>query len=476
MDILIAGGTVIDGTGAKPRRADVRVSGGRITAVGAGLRRAAGETLIDAGGLTVAPGFIDTHSHAGGAGLLGAPTADAVIRQGITTVVVGQDGGHTFPLADWFRDVEKTRVAPNVASFVGHGTVRRQVLKEDFKRPAAEGEVRRMRALAAAEARAGALGLSSGLEYEPGLFAVESEVAAVAEAVGGVYISHVRDEEDGAVESFAELVRIARVARVAAQISHIKLGSAPVWGKAREVLRRVADARSAGLDITADLYPYTFWQSGLDTILPTPEARGVEDWRKALEGVGGAGNVRVTGGAPDPNWHGKTLAEIAKSLGKDAATVASEAPGIGAMVTAMREADLETFLASPFVMICTDGGLKGSHPRYAGSFPRVLARYVRDRRVIPLEEAVRKMTSLPARRMGFADRGVVAPGKRADVVLFDPRGVQDRATVAEPGAPPAGIPHVLVNGVPVVRNGRITGARPGMVLRRRQQSARPTPA
>jgi N-acyl-D-aspartate/D-glutamate deacylase len=471
MNLLITGGLVFDGTGAPPRRANVRVKDGRIAAVGASLKRTTGETVLDARGLAVAPGFIDTHSHADG-GLLETPTADAVVRQGITTVVVGQDGGHRYPLADWFGNVEKTRVAPNVASFVGHGTVRGRVLGEDFRRKATDDEVRRMAALAAAEAKAGAVGLSSGLEYEPGLFSAEAEVAAVAKAVGSLYISHVRDEEDEALESFAEVTRIARAAGVAAQISHIKLGSAPVWGKAREVLKRMADARRAGLDVTADVYPYTFWQSGLATILPSPDARSVADWEKALAGIGGAENVRITGGAPDASWNGRTLAEIAKTAGKSAAQVASETPGLGVMVTAMREADLETFMRDPHVMFCTDGGLRGSHPRAAGSFPRILARYVRERRVLPLEMAIRKMTLLPASRMGFSDRGKIAPGMCADLTLFAPARVQDRATVATPGAPPSGIPHVLVNGAFVVRNEKVTGERPGRVLRRGAAAAR----
>ncbi|MES2461128.1 MAG: D-aminoacylase [Armatimonadota bacterium] len=478
--LLIRGGLLLDGTGKPARRADVRISGGRITAVGS-LKAVRGETIIEAKGRVVAPGFIDTHSHTDG-GLLESPTAESQIRQGITTAIVGQDGGSNFPLAAWFGTVAAKKVALNIASFVGHGTMRAKVMGDDNKRAATSAEIAKMEALVDQEMRAGALGLSSGLEYDPGLYATTDEVvslARVAGRYGGLYISHVRDEENEALTSFRELIRIAREAKLPAQISHIKLGSSPVWAKAGEVQRLLASARREGLDITADVYPYTYWQSTITVIIPHRNWDDRKAWETGLAEIGGPGNVLLTTYSLDPTWQGKTIAQIATLTGKDAVTVIQEivakthGEGVGVqngresvVVTAMKEADLKRFIADPTIMFCTDGGIRSSHPRGAGSFPRILGKYVREEHVIPLPEAIRKMTSLPAKRMGLRDRGTVAVGKKADLVIFDPRQVRDTATTKDPRSAPIGLADVVVNGVPVLRGGRITGARPGEILRR----------
>jgi N-acyl-D-amino-acid deacylase len=473
--IRVRGGLMADGTGREPFRADVEITGDAITAVGKDLPGSA-DAMIDAGGRIVAPGFIDAHSHADG-GLLDAPDAETQIRQGITTAVVGQDGGSNYPLAAWFARVTEKRVAVNVASFVGHGTARGRVLGEDYKRPATAAEIRKMQALVDSEMKAGALGLSTGLEYEPGLYAETPEVVALARATaryGGIYISHVRDEEDDALAAFRELVRVAEEARIPAQISHVKLALAPVWGKTGEVFRLLDGARARGLDITADVYPYTYWQSNIVVLLP-PKTDARADraaWERALKNVGGAGNVLLTGADPESAWQGKTLAEVAALLGKPAADAALElmarsgGKGTSAVVTAMREDDVRAFVKHPRVMFCTDGGLRGSHPRGAGSYPRFFGKYVRDDRVLPLGEAVRKASGFPAERFGLRDRGRIAPGYKADLVIFDPKTVRDTATTRDPRAAPVGIADVLVNGVPVLRDGKPTGERPGTVLRR----------
>ena len=469
--LLIKSCLVVDGTGAKPRRADVLVEGDRIVAVGKGL---SATTVLNAEGKVVAPGFIDTHSHADG-GLLESPDAETQIRQGITTAIVGQDGGHHLPLAEWLADVENKHVALNIASFVGHGTVRGKVLGTDYKRPSTPKEIRQMRALVATEMKAGALGLSSGVEYDPGLYATTEELIALAEVAGvyeGIYISHVRDEENEALESFDELIRVASEGRLPAQISHIKLGSSPVWGKTGAVFARMEAAARRGLDITADVYPYTYWQSSIIVIIPTRDWANRTLWETGLKEIGGAKNVLVTGYAPEPSWQGKTIEALAAQEKKDTITLIQEMVtktngGVGVVVTAMQEKDLKAFIAHPRIMFCTDGGLRGSHPRGAGSYPRVLGKYVREERVLSLEEAIRKMTSLPAWRMGLSDRGAIAPGKKADLVLFDPKTVHDTATTKDPQAKPVGLTDVLVNGVPVLENGHHTGAHPGQVLRRR---------
>jgi N-acyl-D-amino-acid deacylase len=473
--LLINGGTLIDGTGAKRRRADVRVAGREVVEVGH-LKPRPGERVIDARGLIVAPGFIDTHSHADG-GLFETPDAQSQIRQGITTAIIGQDGGSHLPLAAYFVEVAAKPVALNLASFVGHGTVRGAVMGEDYKRPATAAEIEKMAALVDGEMKSGALGLSSGLEYDPGLYSTTAEVVAcakVAAKYGGLYISHVRDEENEALTSFRELIGIAEAAHLPAQISHIKLGSSNVWGKADEVLRSMADAKKRGLDISADVYPYTYWRSTITVITPTRDWTDRAAWQKGLDEIGGPANVLLSTYTPDPNWQGKTIAQISQLTGRDAVTIIQEivakthSEGTtereGVVVTAMQEADLRRFMRAPGIMFCTDGGLRGGHPRGAGTYPRILGRYVREWHVLTLEDAIRKMTSLPATRMGLRDRGTLKTGMKADIVIFNADQVLDTATTAEPQAQPVGIPYVLVNGVPVLDSGKVTGQHPGMLL------------
>lgn len=474
--ILISGGTLVDGTGAPRRKADVRIVGDRIAAIG-NLKPLPGERVIRAEGEVIAPGFIDTHSHADG-GLLQTPDAETQIRQGITTSIVGQDGGSHYPLAQWYSEVEAKHVALNIGSFVGHGTVRSQILKTDYKRPSTPDETAQMAKLVAEEMKSGALGLSSGLEYDPGFYATTEEVIACAKEAGkagGIYISHVRNEDNQAFQSFRELIRIAGEGHLPAQISHIKLGSQSVWGKAADVEKLMADARKEGLDISADVYPYTYWQSTITALIPSRDWANRAIWQKGLDDVGGPGHVLLTGYTPDPSWAGKTIQEIADSTGKDPIAVIQEvvrrthqenAGSESVVVTAMSEEDLKTFIASPRIMFCSDGGLHGTHPRGAGSFPRVLGRYTREAPVIPLEEAIRKMTSLAARRMGFQDRGAIRVGKKADVVIFNPQTVLDTATTADPTARPVGLNYVFVNGGLVLDDGNMTQARPGRILRR----------
>lgn len=471
--LLLKNGTVIDGTGSRGRRADVLIAGDTIVRIAPNIKASPDAVVMDATGKAVTPGFIDTHSHADG-GLLAEPTAETQIRQGITTAIVGQDGGSNRPLKDWFAQVEAKKVAVNIASFIGHGAVRGAVLGTDYKRAASPSEIRQMRALVAREMKAGALGLSSGLEYDPGLYSTEDEIIALAEIVGiydGSYISHVRDEETDAFASFRELIRIAEHAKIPAQISHIKLAAKPVWGKTSDVFRLMEEARSRGIKISADVYPYTYWQSGVAVLSGSRDWTDRAAWQKGIDEIGGPAQVRITSFAPDPTYPGKTLAEIAQQTGKDAITVVADIAqrsrgGASVVVTAMQEADVRAFVRHPNVMFCTDGGLRGSHPRGAGSYPRLLGYFVREQGVLPLEEAIRKATSLPAQSMGFRDRGILAPGKKADIAVFDPLTVRDTATVQEPQAKPIGITNVIVNGQAVLQGERVTGAVPGKVLRR----------
>lgn len=320
--VLIRGGTVVDGTGAKGRVEDVRVQGERIAAVGH-LRPLPGERVIEASGLVVAPGFIDAHSHADG-GLLDDPNAETMIRQGITTSVVGQDGSSHFPLKDYFSQLASKHVALNIASFVGHGTMRRQVMGDDYKRASTPEETARMQTLVAQEMDAGGLGLSSGLEYDPGFYSTTGELIALSQVAGqhgGLYISHVRDEGDKVFNSFRELITIGREGHMPAQISHIKLDTSPVWGKASDALALMEDAAKRGQDVSADVYPYTFWQSTITVLIPTRDWSDRAAWTKGLAEVGGASHILLTSDTADPDWQGKTVAQIAALTHQDPVTV-----------------------------------------------------------------------------------------------------------------------------------------------------------
>jgi len=482
--VLIVNALVVDGTGAPGRKAAVRVRGDRIAEVGR-LSPARGETVVDAKGLVLAPGFIDTHSH-GDHGLFEHRDALAAVSQGISTIVVGQDGGSAWQLADFFGRLEKEPAALNVASYAGHGRIRSQVMGEDFRRHARPEEVVRMRELLEQEMRAGALGLSSGLEYDPGIFSARSEVvdlARVAAAAGGRYISHVRSEDRYFWDAIDEIIAIGREAKLPVQVSHMKLAMRSLWGQADRLLRTLDEARVAGVDITADVYPYLYWQSTLTVLFPERDFESRQTAELVLREISTPDDLLLGRFAPEPSYAGKTLAEIARLRGTDPPATLMDlirealayekktgSDDVESVIgTSMSEPDLEKLLAWPFTNVCTDGELDGRHPRGFGTYPRVLGRYVRERRILGLEEAVRRMTSLAAHNVGLRDRGAVRPGAYADLVLFDPATVIDRATTREPQAVATGIERVWVNGAVVYEAGQASARRPGRVLRRETQ-------
>jgi N-acyl-D-amino-acid deacylase len=467
--LLIAGGTLIDGTGTRRRVADVRIVGNQISSIGK-LKPMAGERVISARGQIVAPGFIDVHNHSE-RGLTTDPLAKSQLLQGITTLAIGPDGSSPFPLAGYLAALEQQPPAVNVMAFVGHATIRQKVMGNDYKRAATKDEVQQMAELVEQAMREGAVGLSSGLEYDIGNPSTTEEVitlARVAARYGGIYMSHVRDEADDAMNAFREAIQIGREANLPVQISHIKLGTVGVWGKAKEVVALINEARRTGLDITADCYPYDAWGSTITVLVPSRRHDDPTIVRKGLADVGGGGNVLVTNCSTHRDYEGKTLNELAHASSRTAVEVYMQIVkdgGASVVCKSMQESDIRTFYQQPWVMVASDGGIGNRHPRGAGSFPRVLGRYVREWKWLNLEEAVRKMSAFPAWRLGLRDRGLIKAGLKADIVVFDASKVLDQSTTTHPTAAPRGITAVLVNGLPVIENGQPTGARPGMLLR-----------
>lgn len=481
--LAITGARIVDGAGTPAFSGTIRIVEGRIAAVGADVAALSGDTVIDAGGLVLAPGFIDTHSHAD-FDLLERLDATAAVSQGITTVVVGQDGGSPHPLADFRTRLEASPATVNVASFGGHNTYRALMLGDDFRREATAEEIGGMARLLEADLAAGALGLSTGLEYDPGIYSATEEVlelAHVAAAAGGRYISHLRSEDRWFWEAVEEIIRIGAETGMPVKLTHAKLALQSHWGGAPRLLGRLDEARAEGVDITLDVYPYPYWLSTLTVMFPERDFTDLEESRFVVSQMALPEGILIPTYAPEPAYAGRTLASIAEERGEEPAVTLLELiqraeamraapdfePGTRVetvMATSMDEDDIAAIFAWEHANLCTDGELFGAHPRGFGSFPRAIRQFVREREILSLEEAVRRMTSLAADHMGFPDRGRIAPGMVADLVLFDPETVSDRATPEAPHELSVGIHRVLVGGETVFADGRVTDARPGVFL------------
>ena len=483
--LAITNARIVDGDGTPAVSGTVRVVDGRIAEAGPDVVPRSGDTVLDAGGSVVAPGFIDTHSHAD-FDLLERLDATAAVSQGITTLVVGQDGGSHHPLADFRARLEAAPATVNVASYAGHNTFRELVMGEDFRREATADEIAGMARLLEADLAAGALGLSTGLEYDPGIYSATEEVVALAQVAadaGGRYLSHLRSEDRWFWEAVEEIIRIGEETGMPVQLTHAKLALQSLWGEVPRLLGRLEEARAAGVDITLDVYPYPYWQSTLTVMFPERDFTDLEESRFVVSQMALPEGILIPTFAPEPAYAGRTLASIAAERGEEPAVTLLEliqaaeamraAPDFApetrvetVIATSMAEDDIAALFAWEHANLSTDGALFGAHPRGFGSFPRALRQFVRERGIVSLEEAVRRMTSLAADHMGFGDRGRIAPGMVADLLLFDPETVSDRATPEAPHELSVGIQRVLVGGETVFADGRVTDARPGVFLTR----------
>jgi N-acyl-D-amino-acid deacylase len=500
-DLLIAGGRVVDGSGNPWFLADVAVRDGRVAAIGRlGSARAA--RVIDATGMVVAPGFIDAHGHVERS-LEERPDAPNFLMMGVTSVITGNCGFSALPLAGWFERVQASGPGINVASLVGHNAVRRAGMGGDFDRPPSADELSRMRELVADSMREGAMGFSTGLEYVPGTYARTDELVSLARVsceAGGLYASHMRDEGVEVESAIRETLEVGARAPCPVQISHFKISARNRWGDSAVTTGLVAEARARGEAVTIDQYAYTAASTGLDIIFPSwvfdggseqaterltdpaSRARVVRDMVQKAEGQGfdDFSFVQVARFEPDPSVDGKRLPEITRlSGGGDTVAAQAEqaidmrlAGGAQLVLHKMSERDVDDIMRQPFTMFGSDSGVLDEsspgtpHPRGFGNNARVLGVYVRERGLLGLEEAIRKMTSLPAQTFRLWDRGLLRPGLAADIVVFDPGAVTDRATFDEPKRFATGMEYVIVNGRLAVDRGRLTGERAGTVVKK----------
>jgi N-acyl-D-amino-acid deacylase len=498
-DLVLRNGRVIDGTGNPWYRADIAIRGDSIVRIAQSITEPA-RRVIDVTGRVIAPGFIDIHSHAR-RGIFQLPTADNYLHQGVTTAIEGPDGSSDVPLGPYLARVDSLRKSINFGSFIGQGSIREQVIGS-VNRKATADEIARMRTLVETGMRDGAFGLSSGLFYVPGTFTPTEEVielARIAGRMGGIYISHMRDEAAGLIASVKETIRIGEEGGLPTQLTHHKVVGPGYWGQSQETLKLVDEARVRGVDASIDQYPYTASATSVTSALmpawslegnraqlaerlanPATRARIKEESARLIRFERGGGdpkNVSLSNCGFDPSLAGKTLADVARlrgleptiENGAEAVLWIAEKGGCQGIFHAISEQDLVRILRHPATMIASDGeipimGVAHPHPRSYGTFARVLAVYVREQNVITLEDAVRKMTSLPAQRLGLQDRGVLRPGMKADIAVFDPARVRDAATFDKPHQYAEGVTLVIVNGQIVLENGNVTTARPGAVL------------
>ena len=496
-DIVIKNGRVIDGSGNPWFAADVAIKSGKIAGIGF-FQTSEGEKVIDAKNQIICPGFIDVHTHVED-GLQKLPTADNFIYDGVTSIITGNCGGSELNLAKFFDELKQIQTSVNVGSLIGHNTVRRYVMKNVFRDPTPKEQVQ-MEALVEQAMKDGAVGLATGLIYIPGTYSKTSEVvglARVAAMNNGIYASHIRDEASKVKEAIEEAINIGREAHIPVEISHFKISSKPLWGQSNTTIGLVEKARLEGIDVNIDQYPYTASSTNMGTMLPSwalsdgdsiihIRLTNAETRKKIrtemLKGLKADNRQNfdyafVARYKEDSTLNGKNVSEINKLLGRKT-NAEAEADLIMDMVDKggaqmifhkMSEEDVARILQYPYTMIASDAGViqfnkNVPHPRGYGSNARVLGRYVREKQVLRLEDAVRRMTSLPAQRFKIDNRGLIRAGYAADILIFDENKITDKATFEQPHAYSEGIDVVLVNGVAVLENGKHTGKKSGEII------------
>jgi len=474
---------LIDGTGKPAYSASVRIQGKKIIQVGA-LKAYQNEKVIDGLGLVLAPGFIDSHSHHFG-DLDDHPEAIPTNSQGITTIIIGQDGG-SYAMDTIAKMFKEHSMAVNVGNYTGQGTIREEVMGEnDVYREATQAEIDKMKIILQKELDKGSLGLSTGLEYEQAFFSSKDEViqlAKVAAAAKSRYMSHIRSEDIRFQDAIDEIIEIGRITKMPVQISHIKIAKKDDWETSKALIAKLEKARAEGINITADIYPYTYWNSTLRVLFPTRDYTNPVSAEFAVNHTFDANESYLVKYAPVEAYRGKTLAAIAAMRNEKpsvtlmaliaiATDFKEKNPNFKGTVEAiaaksMIEKDIANLMAWPYANICSDGSASG-HPRGHGAFTRVLSKYVREDKIISLENAIHKMTGLTAKHLGIRDRGIIAVGNYADLVLLNPATVKDNATIQNGTALSTGIEMVWINGQLTYQNQKATGNYPGVLIKRK---------
>ena len=479
-DIIIRDGIVIDGTGVPAYSSDVGVLDGKIKSIGKinGIAR----SEVNIKGRIISPGFIDTHSHHD-EGMFANTVMPGALTQGITTIFIGQDGFSEYPLLNLIDKLKNNPVAINIGTYSGHNTIRDIVMGSDFKREATASEIQKMESLLANDLDNGAWGLSSGLEYDPGIFSSTTEVISLAKTASKYdarYISHIRSEDRYFWDAIEEIITIGEEANIPVQISHIKLAMVSLLGKTNKLIKRLDQARNNGVKISADIYPYVYWQSTMQVLFPDRDFVNISTADFALSEITTPEGVIISTYTPESQFEGMRLSEVAAIRGKNPSQTLMDMiqstlnPDESESIIAksMSEEDIIALLRWEHTNLCTDGGSTGGHPRGYGSYPKVLSQYVRQKKYFTIEEAIYKMTGSSATNLGLKGRGVIQLGMAADLVIFNPDIIQDRATFKTPKNVSEGITHVLVNGEFVIKNKMITRNRPGIFLHRTKHSTK----